>query len=270
MCSKESSPTTKQLINLHVFQNDFFREAIRSHISEYHTHFCERLISVYVWGSVHRNEAIPRISDLDLHAFIDDVVTESDLQWCNKASKRLEEAFPKTQGLTRPRSTDDLLQGLRPEADDNSRTRTRAFAFRLHYDATLVWGRDLIEKLNIPIPKSRGFDQTPWELTRYAAGLEKENRTDFSLPREPSLRLRKLARLGVLGGSEFLKSQGKFRSYKGAEVIPVLEEMFPEWGNFLEETRAFYIFPTEPTNNEVSEYLSELVIWMDWLKTKLE
>jgi hypothetical protein len=38
--------------------------------------------------------------------------------------------------------------------------------------------------------------QTPWDLIRRAAGLKVEKPTDFSLPEEPPLRLRKLARRG--------------------------------------------------------------------------
>ena len=51
---------------------EFFRGAIRRHVSEYYTVFGHRLVSVYVWGSVHLNEAVPEVSDLDLHPFIKD------------------------------------------------------------------------------------------------------------------------------------------------------------------------------------------------------
>ena len=258
MCAKTHPSTTNQLKNLHVFQNDFFREAIRSHVSEYYTHFGERLVSVYVWGSVHRNEAIPGVSDLDLHSFITDASKEADLNWLKEASERLEQQFPETRGLSRPRSVYKVLQ----------------VGVRLRYHSTLVWGCDLTDGLDIPFPyKSsvrRAF-QSVWDLTRYAAGLEEENRTDFSLPDEPPLRLRKLARLGVLGGAYLLMAQGQTRSYTGTVVIPVLEKTCPKWKAFLTKTRGSYIRLTDPTtNDEVSEYLSQLVEWLDWIKTQLE
>lgn len=242
MCSKPSSSISNQPINLHVFQNDFFREAIEHHILAYHAHFLDRLMSIYVWGSTHRNEAIPGISDIDLHAFICDTIVESDLHWLKQADERLKEAFPKTNGMSRPRPIDDFSCGLKPDADEYTRIRTQSFIIRFHYDSTLVFGQDLIKKFNVKIPKTRGYIQTHWHLTRYAAGLEKENKTDHRLPQNPSLRLRKLARLGVLGGAELLKAQGRFRSYKGTDIIPVLKASFPEWTEFLEITNELYIY----------------------------
>ena len=257
MCANTHPSATDRLKNLQVFHDDFFREAIASHVLEYYTHFGERLVSVYVWGSVHRNEAIPGVSDLDLHSFIVDVSKESDRQWLKEASERLEQQFPETHGLTRPRSVDEVLQ----------------VGVRLRYHSTLVWGRDLTDGLDIPFPSRssvRGAFQSVWDLTRYAAGLEKENRTDFSLPNEPPLRLRKLARLGVLGGAYLLMAQEQTLSYKGTVIIPVLEKTYPQWHCFLVKTRGLYIHLTDPTNDAVSEYLSQLVEWLDWIKTQLE
>lgn len=54
------------------------------------------------------------------------------------------------------------------------------------------------------------------------SGKREENRTDFPLPDEPPLRLRKLARLGVFG-AYLLMAQGQTRSYTGTVVIPVLD-----------------------------------------------
>ena len=51
--------TSDKYKNLHLFDDQYFVQLIQHHILEYHAHFAERLISIYVWGSVHRNEAIP-------------------------------------------------------------------------------------------------------------------------------------------------------------------------------------------------------------------
>jgi predicted nucleotidyltransferase len=272
-------PISEELFMLDSFglikiEDRFFREAIRCHVSEYHAHFGERLVSVYVFGSVHRNEAIPEVSDLDLHAFIVDTFTEADQQHLNKVSGRLTGEFPGTHGLIRPRSLDYLLEGAKPEADENARTRTQAIGFRLHYDGTLVFGRDLTDLLkNIPSPDksyARGYFSSVWELARYAGGIETENKTDFSLPHEPARRLRKLARLGVLSGACLLMAKGRFQSFRGTDILPAIGDSFPEWGGFLDKTRRFYIHITEPTNHEMSEYLSQLVEWVDWVKSQLE
>lgn len=260
--------------NLHLFDNEFFQEAVRRNVSEYYAHFSTRLTAIYVWGSVHRNEAVPGVSDLQLHPFISDSFGEDDKQWCKEMQRRLDKKeCPEPLDISPPRSVEYVLQGMQPDADKNSRLRSRAFGFRLRYDATLVWGSDLIDALEVPPPNkpwAHGMFHSPWELTRYAAELVKENRTDFSLPHAPPLRLRKLARLGVLGGACLLMAKEQFRSFKGTDVIPALEKTSPNWADFLDKTRGLYIHLSEATDDEVSGYLSQLVSWMDWIGTQLE
>ena len=164
------------------------------------------------------------------------------------------------------------------KADNRGRTkalqsRHQAFGFRLYYDATLVWGRDLTGESELPTFTPswvREYFQPALNLTRYAAGLEKENTTDFSLPNEPRLRLRKLARLSVLGGACLLMAQGRFRSLKGIDTIPVLKVSYPQWADFLNETQGLYIHLTTSSSERVSRYLSRLVKWMDWIEEELK
>src|SRR5713226_5389632 len=122
----------------------------------------------------------------------------------------------------RPRFVDEaLLRGNQPNADQDARIRARAWGTRLRYDATRVWRQDVLEDLTIPLPDrpwARLCFQAPWDLTRHAASLEPENRTDFTLPEDPPLRLRKLARLAVLGGAWLQAGQGEFRSLRRADL----------------------------------------------------
>jgi hypothetical protein len=257
-----SESTSEEPINLDHFESEFFRRVIRRHVDEYIAHFGERLAAIYVSGSVHRDEAVLGISDLDLHVFITDAWTEADEQWFHRAKAELLREFPTTCGLFPARPAQVILDGTWP-----------AYLIRLRYDATLIQGRDLIEGLDVPRPNrvwARDAFQATWDLTRYAAGLESENRTDFSLPNDPPLRLRKLARLAVLGGAYLLAGLGEFRSFRGADVIPALERRFPEWTGWLEETRGLYIDPRETTPEEVAAYLSKLLTWLDWIKPQLE
>ena len=270
MTSKQISHGKAHPINLHTFQNDFFRKAIEQHTLAYYNHFGERLLSIYVWGSVPRNEAIPGISDIDQHVFLHDTFADSDQEWWEQTDKKLKEAFPKTNGLSKPRPIDDFSNGLKPDADEFTRIRTESFIMRFHYDATLIFGQDLIKRFNVTIPKPVGHIQTHRQLIRHAAGLEPTNTTDHRLPNDPPLRLRKLARIGVFSGAEFLKTQGLFHSYKGTDVLPILESSLPEWTPFLKRTRELYIHPTNPTDGDISDYLSNLLDWMDWLNKKLE
>ncbi len=243
-----------RFVNLDSIADGFFRDAVVGHVSVYCEVFAERLVSVYVWGSVHRNEAVPEVSDLDLHPFILDSVTDADRFQLRDSEASLQEEFLATHGLVTPRSVD----------------RVSEVATRLRYDATLVWGEDLIKGMEIPPPDPVGAFRDPRELVRYAAGLREENTTDFSLPDEPSLRLRKLGRLAVLGGGYLLMASGGGYSLKGSEVLPLLEEVSPDWRGFLRKTSEIYVHPVQPSESEVDEYLSQLVEWMEWIEDQLQ
>jgi predicted nucleotidyltransferase len=252
---------TNALIGLDAIKEAVLRNAARRLVDEYRAHFGDRLVATYVWGSVHRGEAVPGVSDLDLFHFITDAMRPTDQEWRLRLRQELDGDELALGGITRPHPVDILLADPSPAL------------FRLRYDATLVWGRDLTAGLVLPTP-DRGWAvmqfQSPRALTRYAAGLEPENKTDFRLPDDPSLRLRKLARLGVLGGACRLMALGRFCSYRGREVLPTLEALFPQWGPFLSETEALYIHPVVPSAEQITDYLSKLVVWMDWVGAQLQ
>ena len=243
-----------RFVNLDSIAGGFFRDAVVGHVSVYCEVFDERLVSVYVWGSVHRNEAVPGVSDLDLHPFVLDSVTDADRFQLRDSEASLREEFLATHGLVTPRSVD----------------RVSEVATRLCYDATLVWGEDLIKGMEIPPPDPVGAFRDPRELVRFAAGLQEENTTDFSLPDEPSLRLRKLGRLAVLGGGYLLMASGSGYTLKGSEVLPLLEEVSPDWRGFLRRTSEIYVHPIQPSESVVDEYLSHLVEWMEWIEDQLQ
>jgi len=248
-------------IGLDTINEAVFRNAARRLVDEYRAHFGDRLVATYVWGSVHRGEAVPRVSDLDLFHFITDAMRPADHEWRLRLRQELDGHEMELGGVTGAHPVDILLANPSPAL------------FRLRYDATPVWGRDLTEGLDIPTP-DRWWAvmqfQSPWALTRYAAGIEPENKTDFRLPEDPSLRLRKLARLGVLGGACRLMALGRFCSYRGREVLPTLEALFPQWEPFLRETEALYIHPIVPSAEQVTDYLSKLAVWMDWVGAQLQ
>jgi hypothetical protein len=280
-------------LNLDHFEEPFFREAIRRHVREYDAHYGDRLAAIYVSGSVHRNEAVRGLSDLDLYPFISDTFGHADLAWTRQMGDQLEEEFGAACGLCPARTvTEELLQGaqapsgsytivadpvdgtlrqqLQPE--ERSRSLARSFGILVRYDATLVWGRDLLEGLTVPPPDRRRAQVwflSPWELTRFAAGVTKENRTDFDLPDEPRPRLHELAKLAKLGGAAFLMARGEFRSFRYAEVFPALKRLFPQWASFLNESTESYFPATDPPPEQLSGYLSRLLAWMDWIGAQL-
>jgi hypothetical protein len=268
LSTMSGAPNTEP-IHLDLIRHEHFRSGIRRRVSAYHAHFSDRLAAVYVSGSVHRDEAVPGVSDLDMLYFIRDPFSEADEQWIRQIRQQFEEESPDLGGATRPRFVDEvLLRGSQPDADEDARIRARAWGTRLRYDATRVWGQDVLEGLAVPPPDrswARLCFQSPWDLTRHAAGLEAENRTDFTLPEDPPLRLRKLARLGVLGGAWLLAAHGEFSSFRGSDVLPPLLQRFRHWSTFMSDTTRLYVQPVDATPAQVSRYLTELVPWMDWI-----
>ena len=262
------------LANLSLFSERFFREAIRYHVYEYWTYFQNRLAAIYVGGSVHRNEAVPGVSDLDLYPFIVDEFNEADRKWFKQAEQRVELRYPSANGFCPPRSVTEVLDGLQPTADEIAYVRSLAWGHRFRYDTTLILGNDLIEGIRVPdMDKdlARDYFQCVWDLVRYGAGLETENKTDFRLPKTSPRRLRKLARLAVLGGAYLLIGSGELPSFKGTEVLPLVRVRFPQWHAFLDETEALYISPVpSTTGDEINVYLSQLVPWVDWVGKQLD
>ena len=68
---------TTEAIHLDQIESEFFREAVGRCVREIVAHYGRRLVSVYVWGSVARGEAVPCVSDIELSIFIRD----NELAW---------------------------------------------------------------------------------------------------------------------------------------------------------------------------------------------
>jgi hypothetical protein len=253
----------------------FFGAALARHVEAYIRHFADRLISVSVWGSAHRGEAIPGVSDLDLQAFITDAPVPADDAWFQRERHILEGEFPGTLGLSRPFPVSNLLNGLQPEATPQQRRLTQALGFRLRHDGTLLWGTDPVPEQSALPTLDRSFGiggfESQRDLARWAAGLNSENKTDFPLPDSPPLRLRKLARLAVLAGGWYLIAEGRLLSLRGSDVLPALHDELPEWDAFLRRTEPLYILPTEENAAiaQIEPYTREVARWADDLSERL-
>ena len=237
---------------MHQIEHPFFVEALGRYIAEYDGYYGDRLASIYLRGSVHRNEGCPGISDLDLYVFIHDAFTAEDKEYSDRHRNELDTEFPGTGGLGYARCTDEIHVG---------------FQRILCHDATLVWGLDLVENQEFSVPD---YFPDALQMTRYAAGIDPENRTDHTLPDDLPRRLRKYARMAVFGGAGLLLARNEFRSYRGVDVIPAVRQSHPEWEAFMENTEKLYIQTTDPAPEDVSNYLNGLVSWMEWVSKQRE
>ena len=74
----------------------------------------------------------------------------------------------------------------------------------------------------------------------------------------------------MLGGGYLLMARGGAYSLKGSEVLPLLEEVSPDWRGFLRRTSEIYVHPIKPSERDVAEYLSYLVEWMEWIEDQMQ
>ena len=281
-------------------QNEFFRAVVERCIAECCVHFGERLVVIYVYGSVHRDEAVPGVSDLDAGIFTTDGFSPQDAEWRSQINDRLNMEFPSLPSGWMPRAigvgwarTDatmseadeavlqaalrGIMQEVRPDAEASTLLRRRGGAYLLRYDATRVWGKYLTSGQAVPPPDAlwaRVAFQCPWDGVRHAAGLgtarqtafTEENVTEWGLPEEPARKIRKQARLAVLGGAYLLMACGEFRSYRACDVLPPLARSFPQWTAFLEQTNRLCVELADAPEKEAEVYLKQLVSWMDFLE----
>ena len=230
----------------------------------------EGITAVYVAGSVHCGEAVLGVSDLDAHAF-GDVPASPKLREAlfERASRRLN-PWPLASGSVGPPHPLTWLEGARPDAPEILRAQYPFYAFRLHYDATRVYGRDLLAGLPVPVPDAafaRAYIEDPAETVRLA--LMDQGHPEFPLPINPLARLRKLARLAVLCGGCVLIARGRFRSLKGADVLPGIESYAPHWSAFLRDTARCYV-RVEPDAPAYEPYMRSLGEFAQWASLDIE
>ena len=90
-----------------------------------------------------------------------------------------------------------------------------------------------------------------------------QNHREFPVPEEPLARRRKLGRLAVLLGAGVLMARGRFRSLRGADVLPELEPAAPRWAAFLQETARCYV-RVQPDAPPLELYLRHLAEFAEW------
>jgi hypothetical protein len=248
-----------------------FASEIERGLHEARGYFGDRLAAVYVRGSLHRGEAVPGVSDIDALLLVEDAPTPADEAWRREANGRLQAQSPLNRWGWLP-----LAQSASRVTDGGP--AARAWVYLLRYDATLLAGRDIAAGSPIPPPDAvwaAGAFEAPWDVARHAAGLpggpgHEENVAIFPLPADPARRLRKLARLAVLGGAYLRIAAGERPTYRGAEVLPWLNERLPDWAPFLAETERLYV-PLTPAATEANaaDYAARLAGWMDEIGARL-
>jgi hypothetical protein len=268
--------------------NREFESAVREAVAVYLEIYGATLLAVCVTGSVHRGEAVLGLSDLDMSAWVSvPAPPEAHERFYQATKARLARWAPATSGVVRARTADWLAAawpegseemrartllrwcrareaGVQPDADVLQRVPYEGCAFAFRYDATRVYGEDHLADLRVPEPDAmfaRLFVHGPLETVRLVSSGQEHR--EFPLPNEPVARLRKLGRLAVLLGACVLMACGRFRSLRGADVLPALDRCAPRWSAFLQDTTRCYVrvLPDAP---EYASYLASLVEFAEW------
>jgi hypothetical protein len=235
--------------SLDYFRSVFFRNAIRDHVQEYSAYYGQRLSAVYIRGSVHRNEGVVGVSDLDLLVFIWDEFSPDDQAYWDANRSKLEGDYPGTQGLGYACSVDRMK-------------RNSLLLSQLKHDATLVFGRDHVAGMDLPRP-----DYFPrlWLLVRWLAGLDSENRSESAVPTEAPLRLHRLARMSVTAAAGLLRATGELTSYRCRDVVPTAQRKCPQFGPILRKTILHHDRVLQTTSTATKDFEAEFLAWTAWV-----
>ena len=267
---------------------DVFQEALACYVRTYADYYGDRLVSVYVWGSVSRGEAVAGISDLDLMIITRDGFTSLDEQW--ELSRWHGDDVCAPFGIkthpTRSNTAEALYRGLYPTSEDSDNVAAALSAFVrggvvsdleratikpgtlarcIHYDATLAFGRDIVGRAPCPIMDAAWgayYLDWPYKIIRKALSTG-----DACVAKTANTQpdWRKLARLAVQIGDCFLMAKARFISFRVRDVVPSLIDLFPSWSPFLVETRQMALNEMgAPFDQEL--YGSELLRWSEWVK----
>ena len=143
----------------------FFDNFTQRHVTEYKNHFQQRLAAVYVCGSVHRGEAVPGVSDVDIHPFITDELDEADWEWYRRAEEKFDREFLGVHGLCTPDPVDHLvffpIRHGKYTTDEDARIRAQSLVHRMRYDGT-GRGRQSYKLKGVPCHLRRRMGLQAW------------------------------------------------------------------------------------------------------------
>lgn len=269
-----------------------FAPAVREAVAIYRETYGRAVRAIYVSGSVHRGEAVLGLSDLDLYPWVDAPPERGAQRRLRRLAEARLAAWAPANELKAARPL-DWLAGARVEAAARDRARawrrwcraaaagrgldatTRAWeryvglAATLRYDATLVYGGDVLAGQPIPAPDAilaRMFVGPPLRAVRLACQGQEDPASP--LPTDPAARLRKLARRAVLLGDLVLAAWGRPGSPRGTDVLPALAEATPRWAAFLGDTARCYIQVRQDAPT-YEQYLDALAGFAEWCRQEI-
>ena len=211
-----------------------FQPAVDEAMGACSSHFGPDIAAVYLSGSVAFAEAWPGVSDVDWFVFLNREPTDEDVQWAKDRGGQLTRKHPVVAKFNVNLNTIDRLR------------RERIWRFILQYNSTRLSGRDLVRELEsegIPTPapdRALARSRVGWlECLVEATAAGRFSETVFTLPSDPHLATRKLARwLVLVEGAHVLMGDDGFVSFRQDDVLCQLERSYPQWCPLFQTARA--------------------------------
>lgn len=231
-------------------------------------YFAEKLLAIYLQGSIAGGDAVPYISDLDCYTVISEELRPEDKWHSVQMEQELQKKYP-------------IVNGLHLSVHSQKDLSKDKFArFVLKYNSALYFGNDIAAALD-----RAGYEtfQPDAEMAKgrlafarqcFAQALaHKQPMCTGELPADTYYIARKYARYFVIiEGAYFLMSQNKFASFEKWEVLDKLYQYADHANPFesaLDMTREILKDP-KGAGITHTEFLQRIRLFVEWMFDRIE
>ncbi len=228
-------------------------------------YFTEKLLAIYLHGSIAMGDAIPYVSDLDYYIVISGEPVHKDKQWLEQTENELQQKHSIVNGVhLSVHSIIDL-------------TKDKFARFVLKYNSMLYFGNDIVKELdnsgcekfepNAEMAKGRlAFAKQCFEQ----ALNNKQPMCTGEIPTDTYYASRKYARyFVVIEGAYFLMSKNDFKSFEKGDVLNKLYKYAHEFEKELDMTCEILKAPyTAGVKHD--EFLKRICPFVEWMFNMIE
>lgn len=228
-------------------------------------YFAEKLIAMYLHGSIAMGDAIPYVSDLDYYIVISEGTGQEDKQWLELMENELQQKH-------------SIVNVIHLSAHSIMDLAEDKFArFVLRYNSMLYFGNDIVKELdnsgcekfepNAEMAKGR------LDFARQCFRQALDNKQPMctgEIPADTYYASRKYARYFVIiEGAYFLMSQNEFESF---EKIDVLNKLYKYADGFEKELDMTCEILENPESAGIThdEFLKRIRSFVEWMFDMIE
>lgn len=223
-------------------------------------YFAQKLLAIYLHGSIATGDAIPCVSDLDCHMVISEALSPEDRRYLEQLEKELQQRHAIVNGIhLSVHSTEEL-------------TQDKFARFVLQYNAMLYYGKDIVTEINNSTcetyePNAQiAKERLAFARQCFKQALDhKQPACTGTLPADTYYIARKYARYFVIiEGAYFLMSQNKFESF---EKGIVLNQLYKHTSGFEKELDMTGKILKDPKSAGIPHnvFLKRIRLFVEWM-----